>query len=102
MRIHIVNLERNGNFANDPGCDVLWPPAGVAPAAGVFKRAAPEIFFGERRDVADENDEYGYDEATGEWRPASEMAAVRAEQARFAMLPGTSSRMAIPPPSSRI
>ena len=32
--------------------------------------------------MADENDEYGYDEATGEWRPASEMAAVRAEQAR--------------------
>ena len=32
--------------------------------------------------MADENDEYVYDEATGEWRPASEMAAVRAEQAR--------------------
>lgn len=25
--------------------------------------------------MADENDEYVYDEATGEWRPASEMAA---------------------------
>jgi len=25
--------------------------------------------------VADENDEYVYDEATGEWRPAAEMAA---------------------------
>jgi protein PhnA len=25
--------------------------------------------------VADENDEYVYDEATGEWRPASELAA---------------------------
>jgi protein PhnA len=31
--------------------------------------------------VADENDEYVYDEATGEWRPASEMAAAKAEQA---------------------
>jgi protein PhnA len=26
--------------------------------------------------VADENDAYVYDEATGEWRPASELAAV--------------------------
>jgi protein PhnA len=25
--------------------------------------------------MADENDEYVYDEATGEWRPATEMAA---------------------------
>lgn len=25
--------------------------------------------------MADENDDYVYDEATGEWRPASEMAA---------------------------
>lgn len=25
--------------------------------------------------MADENDEYVYDEATGEWRPAAEMAA---------------------------
>jgi len=31
--------------------------------------------------VADENDEYVYDEATGEWRPASELAAAKSEQA---------------------
>jgi protein PhnA len=32
--------------------------------------------------VADENDEYVYDEATGEWRPAAEMAAsANADQA---------------------
>ncbi|MFZ2870669.1 zinc ribbon domain-containing protein YjdM [Zavarzinia sp.] len=28
--------------------------------------------------MADDNDEYVYDEATGEWRPASEVAAARA------------------------
>jgi len=32
--------------------------------------------------VADENDEYVYDEVTGEWRPAAEMAAsANADQA---------------------
>lgn len=32
--------------------------------------------------MADDNDEYVYDEATGEWRPASEMAATaNADQA---------------------
>jgi len=31
--------------------------------------------------VAGENDEYVYDEATGEWRPAAEMAVAKAEQA---------------------
>jgi protein PhnA len=32
--------------------------------------------------VADDNDEYVYDEATGEWRPAAEMAAAaKADQA---------------------
>ncbi|MDZ5454688.1 MULTISPECIES: zinc ribbon domain-containing protein YjdM [Labrys] len=31
--------------------------------------------------MADQNDDYVYDEATGEWRPASEMAAMaRADQ----------------------
>jgi len=29
--------------------------------------------------VSDDNDEYVYDEATGEWRPASEIAAAAAE-----------------------
>ncbi|MCW0181575.1 MAG: zinc ribbon domain-containing protein YjdM [Zavarzinia sp.] len=28
--------------------------------------------------MADDNDEYVYDEATGEWRPASEVAAAKA------------------------
>ena len=31
--------------------------------------------------MADDSDEYVYDEATGEWRPASEMAAAAAAQA---------------------
>ena len=31
--------------------------------------------------MADDDDEYVYDEATGEWRPASELAAVKAEAA---------------------
>ncbi|PWR24360.1 zinc ribbon domain-containing protein YjdM [Zavarzinia aquatilis] len=29
--------------------------------------------------MADDNEDYVYDEATGEWRPASEVAAARAE-----------------------
>lgn len=29
--------------------------------------------------MSDDNDEYVYDEATGEWRPASEIAAAAAE-----------------------
>jgi protein PhnA len=32
-------------------------------------------FLQQRQGVADVNDEYVYDEATGEWRPAAEMAA---------------------------
>lgn len=31
--------------------------------------------IGTETNVADDNDDYVYDEATGEWRPASEMAA---------------------------
>ncbi|MFH1797120.1 MAG: alkylphosphonate utilization protein [Pseudomonadota bacterium] len=31
--------------------------------------------------MADDDDEYVYDEATGEWRPASELAAAKAEAA---------------------
>ena len=31
--------------------------------------------------MADDDDEYVYDEATGEWRPASERAAAKAEAA---------------------
>jgi protein PhnA len=54
----------------------------LPPQPGCLSEPRRKYFFGERRDVADENDEYVYDEATGEWRPASEMAAVRAEQAR--------------------
>ncbi len=30
--------------------------------------------------MADDNDDYIYDEATGEWRPASEMAAAKAAE----------------------
>ncbi len=32
--------------------------------------------------MSDTNDEYVYDEATGEWRPASEVAAATADAAR--------------------
>ncbi|MBR0642990.1 alkylphosphonate utilization protein [Plastoroseomonas hellenica] len=32
--------------------------------------------------MADGNEDYVYDEATGEWRPASEMAAVAADAGR--------------------
>jgi protein PhnA len=32
--------------------------------------------------MADDNDDYVYDEATGEWRPASEVAAAAAAAAR--------------------
>ncbi len=32
--------------------------------------------------MADDNDDYVYDEATGEWRPASEVAAAAAAPAR--------------------
>lgn len=32
--------------------------------------------------MADDNDDYVYDEATGEWRPASEVAAAAAASAR--------------------
>lgn len=32
--------------------------------------------------MADDNDDYVYDEATGEWRPASEVAAAAAVAAR--------------------
>ncbi len=31
--------------------------------------------------MTDQNDDYVYDEATGEWRPASEMAAAKAQAA---------------------
>lgn len=31
--------------------------------------------------MSDEDDDYVYDEATGEWRPASEMAAAEAQRA---------------------
>ncbi|MEP9379485.1 zinc ribbon domain-containing protein YjdM [Aquabacter sp. CN5-332] len=34
--------------------------------------------------MADENDDYVYDEATGEWRPASEMAAAARIEVRDA------------------
>ncbi|MGQ4274997.1 alkylphosphonate utilization protein [Terrihabitans sp. B22-R8] len=32
--------------------------------------------------MSDQNDDYVYDEATGEWRPASEMAAAAADAGR--------------------
>jgi protein PhnA len=55
---------------------------GCACAAVGLSEARREKLSSPEADVADENDEYVYDEETGEWRPASEMAAAaKAEQA---------------------
>jgi protein PhnA len=42
-------------------------------------RSARFFFLGKGTGVSDDSDEYVYDEATGEWRPASEIAAAAAE-----------------------
>ncbi|MFC2999159.1 hypothetical protein [Falsiroseomonas tokyonensis] len=49
------------------------------------------------------DDDYVFDEATGEWRPASEIAAAAAPgPALIRDAAGMPWRMAIPSPSSRI
>ncbi len=45
--------------------------------------------------MADENDEYVFDEATGEWRPASEVASAAAVSVEVRDAAATFWRMAI-------
>ena len=55
----------------------MWCGAGIVPA-GQGRIRDGLVSIPERSLMSDQDDEYVYDEVTGEWRPASEVAAEQA------------------------